>query len=143
MDPEVLEYLKSQPTCVFAIEMMDGAPHGATVHFAYNENPFMFFFVTDRKYRKSQALLGREVSRATLVIGTDEANMKTFQADGGARVLKGDEGQLFKETYFAKFPKKQEAIMADHDSLFFVFIPTWWRFTDFTRKEGKLVLSSQ
>lgn len=143
MNPELIDFLKTSQTCVISIEMMDGSPHAATVHFANSENPFMFCFVTDRNYRKSEPLLGREVSRASLVVGVDERNKKTFQADGEARVLKGEEGQLFKETYFGKFPQKHEAVMADHNSLLFVFIPTWWRFTDYTKKTGKLILTSE
>nr|MBP7804743.1 hypothetical protein [Candidatus Paceibacterota bacterium] len=78
MNQAILDYLNAQRVAVLAIEMMDGSPHGATVHFAYNENPFVFYFETNRNYKKSEPLFGREKSRASLVIGTSETDMKTF-----------------------------------------------------------------
>jgi len=141
MKQEVLDYLKTQTICVLAVEMNDGSPHGATVHFAHNEDPFMFFFETDREYRKSEPLLKKEVTRATLVIGVDEKNKITFQLDGEVRLLKEDEKELFNRVYFSKFPNKEKKI-ADPNSLFFVFIPTWWRFTDYTTPHGKIVFTS-
>jgi uncharacterized protein YhbP (UPF0306 family) len=142
MNQETLDYLKTQTVCAFSVEMLDGSPHAATVHFAHAENPLMFFFETDRNYRKSEALLGKEITRACLVVGVDEKNKKTFQADGTARLLKPEEEKLFEEIYLGKFPNKAKKT-ADPNSLFFVFIPTWWRFTDYTRPEGKVIFSSE
>ncbi len=141
MNQEILNYLNTQTVCAFSVEMPDGSPHAATVHFAHSEEPFMFFFETDRNYRKSEALLGKEITRACLVVGVDEKNKKTFQADGEARLLKPDEEKLFQEIYLGKFPAKEKK-KADPNALFFVFIPKWWRFTDYTKPEGRVVFTS-
>lgn len=142
MSPETLAYLKTQTVCAFTVEMPDGSPHAATVHFAHTEDPLMFFFETDRGYRKSEALLGKATTRACLVVGVDENNKKTFQADGTARLLKPEEQQLFDEAYLGKFPDKQKK-KADPNSLFFIFIPTWWRFTDYTTPHGRVIFPSE
>ena len=87
MPPEILEYIASQRVGVLAVEMLDGAPHGATVHFAHSEKPLTFLFETYREYRKAEPLFGRECTRASLVIGFDERNMKTLQMDGVVRCM--------------------------------------------------------
>jgi uncharacterized protein YhbP (UPF0306 family) len=142
MTQEILDYIKSQRVGVLAVEMLDGSPHAATVHFANTENPLRFFFETDRQYRKSEPLFGREASRASLVIGFDETKMKTLQIDGTVRLLKDEEKPTFDEVYMGKFPEK-EAMAARHDLVYFVLIPSWWRFTDWTKSEGKIILSSE
>ena len=124
-----------------AVEMLDGSPHGATVHFACSENPLLFFFETLSDYRKSEPLLGREVSRATMVIGTDEINRKTLQMDGEVRVINDIEKDLYSEVYFGKFPNKLEK-SKDPKFVRFLFVPKWWRFTDWADKEGKKILIS-
>lgn len=139
--PDILNYLHSQDLCVFAIEMMDGSPHAATVHFANSEDPLLFFFETDRTYRKSEALFGRPMSRASVVIGVDGVNKRTLQMDGEARLLKDEEKELFQKIYYGKFPKKVEK-PASPSPVFFVFTPTWWRFTDYMDPAGRRILFS-
>ena len=108
MHQEILEYIKTQRVGVLAVEMLDGSPHAATLHFAHAEDPLMFLFETDRMYRKSEALFGRETSRASMVIGFAEGNnVKTFQMDGTVRLLKHDKEKWFQEVYFGKFPEKK------------------------------------
>ncbi len=142
MNQEILDYIKTQRVGVLAFEMLDGSPHAATVHIANTENPLMFLFETSRGARKSEALFGRAETRASLVVGFDESNMKTLQLDGIARLLKSeDEKKLFQEIYLEKFPNKK-AKAADAKFVMFCFIPTWWRFTDWTRPEGKIILYS-
>lgn len=142
MNREILDYIKSQRVCVLSVEMMDGSPHAAAVHFAHQDNPLMFFFETNKTYRKSEALFGREETRASVVIGTNEADMKTFQMDGIARLIKGNEADLYEKIYHGKFPEKKDKAHGPN-YVKFVFIPTWWRWTDWTKPEGKLVLISQ
>ena len=142
MDAEILDYINSQRIGVLAVEMLDGSPHAATVHFANINKPLMFFFETDRDYRKSQPLFGRVDSRASLVIGFDESNAKTLQLDGSVRLINNSEKDLFQKTYLTKFPEKQKKA-AESNAVFFVFIPKWWRFTDWTKPEGKIILTSE
>ena len=39
MTPEIINFINSQKVCVLAVEMPDGSPHAATVHFALAEGP--------------------------------------------------------------------------------------------------------
>lgn len=143
MRQEILDYLKTQRVGVLAVEMMDGSPHASTVHFAHSEDPFVFYFETNKEYRKSEVLFGKEVTRASFVIGTTETDMKTFQIDGIAELVKYNEREMFDTFYFAKFPEKLAKVSAPgHSFVFFKFTPTWWRFTDWKSSTGKLVLTS-
>lgn len=142
MKLEILDYLKTQDTGVLAVEMLDGSPHGATLHFANGEDPFIFFFKTDREYRKAEPILKNAVTRASFVVGTNEADMKTFQVDGIIQVLQPDQKEAFDVIYFGKFPKKKEKAKNDN-SVLFTFTPIWWRFTDWKTPQGKLVVTSE
>ena len=140
MNQEILDYIKSQRIGVLAVEMPDGSPHAATVHFANAENPLIFYFETDRDYRKSEALFGRDKSRASFVVGVDDQNKKTLQIDGEVRFIKDSEEKLFREVYFSKFPEKIAKITPQ--KVFFLLTPTWWRYSDWTGPKGKVVITS-
>lgn len=141
MDEKILDYLHTQRVGVLAVEMLDGSPHAATVHVAQADSPLIFYFETYRHYRKSEALFGRATSRASLVIGADERDMKTLQFDGTIRLVTAEEKAEFDRVYFAKFPEKKEKSI-DPKYVFFSFTPTWWRFTDWTTPQGKTVITS-
>lgn len=138
----ILDYLNTERVGVLAIEMLDGSPHGATVHFANCDGPFVFFFETRRAYRKAEPLLGREKSRATLVVGTDESKMKSMQLDGVVELIKDSEKELFDSVYLEKFPEKMTKAV-DPTTIYFKFTPTWWRYTDWRHPEGKLIIHSE
>jgi len=142
MNQEILDFIKSQRVGVLAVEMLDGSPHGATVHFAHTENPVQFLFETSSDYRKSEALLGRDITRASFVVGTDEGNMKTLQLDGEIHVIKPEEKRLIDDVYLNKFSEKKEKSKGPK-VVFFIFVPKWWRFTDWTKPQGKLILTSE
>ena len=141
MEKEILNYIATQRVGVLAVEMLDGSPHAATVHFAHTENPLVFYFETSNEYRKAEPLLGREKTRTSFVIGTDEVEMKTLQFDGVAELIKPEEQETLEKTYLGKFPEKK-AGSKDSDVLFFKFTPTWWRFTDWKAPQGKMILTS-
>lgn len=140
MNQQILHYIKSQRVGVLAVEMPDGSPHAATLHFAHSEDPFVFYFETDPKTKKAEALLGKVAVRASFVIGSNEGDMKTLQMDGEVRVIPPEENNHFEEIYFGRFPQKK----GKHaDQVSFTFTPTWWRFTDWGTPEGKRIWVSE
>jgi hypothetical protein len=134
----IKDFLEKHRVGVLAIEMLDGSPHGATVHFANTNDPLVLIFKTNRKYMKSEALLGRDESRATFVIGFEEGGKPTFQIDGVVKMI--EEGDPYVETYLSKFPEKKDKL-GDPNSLYFILMPTWWRFTDWSRGSMEITLS--
>lgn len=139
MDKRVLYFLQSQRICVLAVTMPGGTPHGATLHVAFNPKTNQFYFSTDPKYMKAQALEPGTSTTATIVIGTDEREMKTFQADGVASRVSAEDIALVSEIYLNKFPEKQGKFL---NNFYFAFTPRWWRFTDWTTPQGKQIISS-
>jgi uncharacterized protein YhbP (UPF0306 family) len=141
MKPQVLDYLKTQRVGVIAMEMPDGAPHAATVHFFHTEVPLVFYYETLSDTFKAKALNNKSKVRSSFVVGTVEGEMKTLQLDGEAELLSGTGLANFKKLYFAKFPEKADKA-DDHKVIYFKFTPSWWRFTDWTTANGKVILLS-
>lgn len=135
MDKEVLDYISTQRVCVLAVEMPDGSPHAATVHFAFDAKSESFIIMTNPAYRKYEAL-AQGAARASLVIGTSEGVMQTLQLDG--EVCLSNSQELL-NIYLGVFPKAAHIFQKD---VLFTFSPTWWRFTDWANKEGKKILTS-
>jgi general stress protein 26 len=138
MNQEIIDYISSNNIGVIAVEMLDGSPHGATVHFAHANDPLSFIIMTERSYRKSEAILKNGTTRASFVIGVNENEMRTMQMDGNIKLT---DDQTLLDTYFKKFPKKQSSYEPP-DDIFLIFTPKWWRFTDFTKPGGKSIISS-
>lgn len=142
LDSRALGYLATQRVGVLAVEMNDGSPHAATVHFAHASEPFSLYFETYREYRKAEPILSKESVRASFVIGTSESDMKTLQMDGLVELITPEEKSHYDEVYLGKFPEKDDK-SKDDKFVNFKFTPTWWRYTDWKTPEGKLVLISE
>lgn len=141
MRQEVLDYLKNQRVGVLAVEMPDGSPHAATLHFAHSEESFVFYFLTHQETRKLQALKAHNITRASFVIGSDERNMQTLQLDGVAQLVEEREREAAKAVFLGKFAEKGEK-STEPDHVLFKFTPTWWRFTDWKTPQGKMIWTS-
>ncbi len=142
MQTEIIDFIKSKRICVLAVEMLDGSPHASTLHFVLDDKSLTFFFETYNTYRKAKVLLDKKIIRASVVVGFDESEMKTLQLDGEARIIKDTETELFDIIYFEKFSEKKEKSL-DPKFVKFLFIPKWWRYTDWTGKEGKVIITSE
>ena len=140
--PEGLEFLNTQRVCVLAVELLDGSPHAATVHFAHTGEKPVLYFETNKEYRKAEPLQKQAETRGSVVVGTDETQMKTLQMDGVLRFITETERAQFDEVYLGNFPEKAAKTAAGMFILF-SFTPTWWRFTDFKTPTGKLIIDSE
>lgn len=131
MPQESQHCINTERAGVIAVQMLDGTPHAATVHFAYQPEPLTFIFLTSPTCRKLEALRAGDAP-ASFVVGTTEELNKTLQMDGIARL---EDTEELRAAYFAKFPEK----LKHQDDVFFTFTPTWWRFTDWTLPQGKTI----
>ena len=128
---QLLDFLKSHRVGVLSVQLKDGSPHGATMHFSHQESPTKLFFLTDRNYRKCEALLEDNPVRGSFVVGFSEEEMKTLQLDGVVRVVSdANKLALLKEVHFKKIPTAKE-YENDPDSIFLEFLPTWWQYSDY------------
>ena len=136
MPEEILEFIRSKRVGVVAVQMLDGTPHAATVHFAHIDEPPTFIVLTSPTYRKLEPLKQNGKALASFVVGTEEeVGQKTLQMDGEAVLADTPE---IREAYFVKFPDKD----GKHpDDIFFTFAPAWWRFSKW-EPSGKTVITS-
>lgn len=139
MKKEVIDFINTQRLCVLSIEMLDGSPHGSSMHFAYDSNVEKFFLLTDKKYKKFESIASKDITRASIVIGFNENNKVTFQSDGNLKIIKKEE---FSDNYFIKFPENKK-YLENTDTIFLLFSAKWWRYTDWTSPDGKKVISSE
>jgi hypothetical protein len=143
MQPEILEFLKAERVGVLTVLINDNQPHGATVHFACNCDPenSVFYFQTFKDSVKAQAFIHGNKCKSSFVIGTDEQEMQTMQLDGVVELLDHHDTQECVKHYFRKFPEKIERAK-DQRAVYFIFKPTWWRYSHFKRQGGKLIVAS-
>lgn len=143
MNETIFKYISEQNIGVLAVQMLDDSPHAATVHFAQiqdtsNANLPSILIMTDRSYKKCQPIIANGKTRASFVIGTDESEMKTVQMDGDVQFA---QESAAKTPYFTKFPEKEKFYKAD-SSVFLIFTPSWWRYTNFKATDGNKIISS-
>ncbi len=142
MQAEILSYLNTQSVGVLALERTDGSPHAAVLHYVYSTTLNALLFETHKDSRKADLLISKNTTRASFVLGTDESTKTILQIDGVVHVLTQEERVIFEQEYIGKFQKKAEKVK-DENIICFKFIPTWWRFIDWSSPEGKKVLASQ
>lgn len=130
MEDNVKRFLKAHRISVAGILQSDGSIHSATMHYAHTEEPLMFFFMTDKGSRKCRPLQNNESVQASLVIGFNEEEMATFQAEGEICFLKPENEQTGWETYTKKYPNRA-AGKNDPDVVVLQFTPNWARFSDY------------
>lgn len=130
----ITDYLQKERIGVLALELQDGSPHGAVMHFAHSADPFILYFATSSKSRKAQAFLGKTEVRATFVVGVVETVFETLQIDGVVRALASEEEESrFNEVYLSRFPEKADHVK-NPGALRFLFVPEKWKFTDSNRE---------
>ena len=127
LNSEILDYIREQRLCVLAVEMLDGSPHAALVHFAHQENPLIFVIQTNPNSRKAELIsVGRE-ARVSLVIGLEEVpngKDKTLQIDGVAKLVQSDE--VLSRIYLDKFAENTGQW---DDHIYLSVKPVRWRYT--------------
>ena len=128
MKENILNFIKSQRIVVLAVPNLDGSPHAAIMHFAHSDEPLQFIILTAHDSKKCKNLVENGTCKASLVLGTSEAEMKTMQLDGD---LTFTEDTALMDAYFAKFPEKWEKYSPGGHDTFLIFTPTWWKFSDY------------
>lgn len=138
MDERINNFLTAERLGVLAVELLDGSPHAATMHFAHIAEPFTILFVTSKSYRKAERILQSGETRASFVVGVSEQSLKTMQIDGIIRSIT-DEQTI--NSYLQKFPEKKEKI-DNPEELLLALTPTWWKFEDYKAPEGQKTIES-
>lgn len=131
---KLLEFLKSEKVCSLSVMLSDGNVHGAAMHFSHKDDPLELIFSTDRNSIKAKDVLNRDAVAASVVVGFDDWTMQTVQMDGIIRaVTDPDRVKKLRTVHYAKITEAA-AYKDDPDTLFLLFTPRWWRFSDYTKE---------
>ena len=130
MDENTKAFLKNHRISVVGVLQDDGVVHSATMHFACSSDPLVFFFMTGKATIKCKSLQDGKPRKASLVIGFNEEEMATFQAEGELSFLTEEYQGLAWETYFKKYPNREKG-KDDPNVVVLQFIPNWGRFSDY------------
>jgi general stress protein 26 len=142
MEKEVLEFLKNHNVSVLGILQEDTSIHSAALHYANTDDPIAFYFLTEKTSRKCRPLVSGKAVNASFVVGFDESEFATFQAEGIVEIVSNTEG-LTKgwEAYIAKYPEREKGRTNPAMTLL-KFTPSWWRMTDM-KTDPPTILSSE
>lgn len=124
-------FLQKERFGSLATQLLNGDPHVATVHFACIPETLEIIIQTSPESRKYERIATYRSSRASFTTGFEEIKTIVAQFDGSISSGVTKEQEAF---YLKKFPEKVAKYKTD---VFMVFKPTWWRYTDWTKEEGK------
>ena len=140
MDKVILEFLEKNRVSVLTTLLVDGTPHGATLHYSFKTDPLELYFSVDKTDRKCQALAQSNEGKAAVVIGFSEQEWLTLQIDGKIKIVEDkDKIKEIKTIHYKRHPNSQK-FENDPNTVFLVFQPTWLRYTDFNVEPPKIKL---
>lgn len=134
MEKKILDFLEKQRVCSLTTLLKDSSPHAAALHYSHKDGPLEIYISTENNSRKCEALLDGKSGKAAFVIGFSEAEFVTLQIDGDVRLVM-DKKELVKihKIHYKKHPDS-EKWKNDPATVFLVFTPTWWRYTEYKPK---------
>lgn len=139
MNGQIAQYLDVQRVSVLSVFQNDSSIHAATLHFAHQKETNSFLFLTSKNSKKCASLLSGESTTAALVIGFNEEEFVTFQAEGNVAIV--DQESAW-EVYLAKYPTRASR-RENPETVLLEFIPQWWRFTDMKTDPPTTISSEQ
>lgn len=125
MDQRAIDLIVREKVCVLAVCKADGGCHGAAMHFSHQTEPLIIYIQTENTSIKCKNL----PTKASVVIGFSEDTMQTLQMDGEINKITGDLSAIH-QVHYAKHPGA-EKYKNDPETVFLVFTPTWWRYSDY------------
>ncbi|HSD98703.1 MAG TPA: pyridoxamine 5'-phosphate oxidase family protein [Patescibacteria group bacterium] len=142
MEQKVHDFLVKNRLCVISIIDKAGNPYSATVFYAYQDDPFLFYFLSDIRTKKVEELVQNKTQRASLVIGFTEGEWKTFQAFGVTSMVEPGSFTEAEGTYYLKYPHAQ-SIAKDKNLALFAFTPLHWKYTDLNPDTWEIIYSKE
>ena len=140
MEQKILDFLTKHRVCSLTTLLSDGSPHAAALHYSHRDNPLTLYFSTENTSRKCQDLLNGKTGKATVAIGFSEEEWVTFQMDGDIRMATKEELPEIQKVHYTKHPDAAK-YKDDPATVFLIFTPTWWRYTDYKTKPPTIVSS--
>lgn len=134
MDAKALDFLVKHRIGVLSVLLKDGSPHASTLHYVCNRDSVEVYIMTENTSKKCESILDGEKHKASFVTGFSDEEWTTLQMDGEVHIeTDGEKLKKIHEIYFKGNPSA-EKYKDDPETAFLVFIPNWWRYTEFKPK---------
>ena len=131
MNSKILTFLTDHRVCSLTTLLKDGAPHAAALHYSHQSEPLELYFSTENTSVKCEALVEGKPGKASVVIGFSEEEWVTLQMDGEVvAILEPAELEAAQKIHYPKHPES-EKYKDDPATIFLIFVPKWWRYTDY------------
>ncbi len=130
MDERVVKFLKRHRIAVLTTLVAGGQPHSASLHYAFNQNPFYLVFWTGSGTRKLNNMQENKSSKGSVVIGFSEEEWLTMQMEGEVKwITDANEQNEIWPCYAEKYDERKE-YKDTQDSALLKFTPAWWRYSE-------------
>jgi len=139
MDNKILEFLKTHNVSTLTLQLSNGTPHAAVMHFSHKDDPFELYFATKTTSKKCDALLSGGSTKASFVTGFSEEEWVTLQMDGEVKIAKENLEEI-SEIHYTKNPSSKR-YKDEPGACLLVFTPTWWRYSNFKDKPPTIISS--
>ena len=133
MNKKILNFLVKHSVCSLTTLLEDGSPHAAAMHYSHAGPAPEVYIQTENTSKKCQDLLKGKSVKASIVVGFSEEEFKTLQMDGSIKVLPGTKLLGVHNIHYKKHPEAKQW-KDDPATLFLVFTPKWWRYTEYKPK---------
>src|SRR5579872_5258129 len=105
MYQKVKDFLLHHTISVVSIMDLEGYPHSAALHYAFDPDSFTFYFFTSKNSHKAQTLVNGEIVKASVVIGFSDKEWITIQMEGKIHMgILPDEVFNAQALFYVKFP---------------------------------------
>lgn len=133
MEGKIVKFLNQERVCSLSTLLKDGSPHAAAMHYSHQDSPFEIYIQTENSSKKCGALLTGKSIKASIAIGFSEDEFRTLQLDGNIRLLNKSKLVDVHKIHYKKNPDAKQW-KDDPATVFLVFKPTWWRYTEYKPK---------
>ena len=133
MDKRVLRFLAKQRVCSLSVLLKDGSPHSAAMHYSNSERPLEIYMQTRNTTKKSELLSKGGSVKASIVVGFSEDEFVTLQMDGEIGILPESKRSKMQKIHYQKHPDAEKR-KDDPATIFLVFKPIWYRYTEYKPK---------
>jgi len=137
MNKKVLDFTAKHRVCTLSVLLKNGSPHSAAMHYSHSDTPFEIYIQTENTSKKCEALLGGKSTKASFVIGFSEEEFKTLQMDGEIKTLDKKHLKSVHKIHYKKLPDAEQW-KDDPATLFLIFKPKWYRYTEYKPKFFKI-----
>ena len=131
MNPLALKLLQKERVCVLSVILSDGTPHAAALHYSEQINPVKLFIQTYPTLKTKAIEEKGGVAKAAVVVGLNDIDFLSLQMHGNVKIVSNlNYLQEIYKIHYAKQPQAEKH--KSPTTIFLEFVPTWWRYTDFT-----------